>query len=678
MKKIAVVANNKDYAVHTAKSLEIFFSDYARFTCYSMAEIEQKQKIDENYVVLSTFNIFQQVKRKTSEETKILIIDVVLNKETLKKLYKLPSNAKALLVNIDYRNCMEVITMIYNCGFKQLELIPYYPGCSDLQVRDINIAITPGELTLVPKGISTVIDLGERLIDVNSIYKIGDALGVENPISSETARAAVEKLAAFNPEMDRLMGENSSLSGRIDTILKLVKQGIIITDMSGKIYLANEMAQKMLQPRSELLIGFGITEVLPEFIAPGDNLLDGEPAEKLITVEERKIITKVSCVEESGELKGMVVMLEYFEEAENRQHKMRRKIRGYGHKAFYTFDQILGDSKEIEETKKIAMRMAGSDSGICIFGESGTGKELFAQSIHNYSARKDYQFVAINCSALPENLLESELYGYEEGAFSGAKKGGKIGLFELAHQGTLFLDEVGELPMLMQAKLLRAIEEQKILRIGGQDLIDVDVRVICATNRDLRKMVEEGTFRQDLYYRICILPIYIPPLRQRGSDIFMLMEKLKEDIGADYRLDGQAERMLAEYDWPGNVRELKNITEYLANLGKPMISCEDIPLLFQEEKGHEPALKETDLNVKIPAESEAVRYILQQLDRAQREKKHIGRQTLAEQAEAEGIFLTEPEVRRILKELKEEGVIVSFRGRKGSALTEKGQNLLRQ
>lgn len=474
------------------------------------------------------------------------------------------------------------------------------------------------------------------------------------------------------------MGENSSLSGRIDTILKLVKQGIIITDMSGKIYLANEMAQKMLQPRSELLIGFGITEVLPEFIAPGDNLLDGEPAEKLITVEERKIITKVSCVEESGELKGMVVMLEYFEEAENRQHKMRRKIRGYGHKAFYTFDQILGDSKEIEETKKIAMRMAGSDSGICIFGESGTGKELFAQSIHNYSARKDYQFVAINCSALPENLLESELYGYEEGAFSGAKKGGKIGLFELAHQGTLFLDEVGELPMLMQAKLLRAIEEQKILRIGGQDLIDVDVRVICATNRDLRKMVEEGTFRQDLYYRICILPIYIPPLRQRGSDIFMLMEKLKEDIGADYRLDGQAERMLAEYDWPGNVRELKNITEYLANLGKPMISCEDIPLLFQEEKGHEPALKETDLNVKIPAESEAVRYILQQLDRAQREKKHIGRQTLAEQAEAEGIFLTEPEVRRILKELKEEGVIVSFRGRKGSALTEKGQNLLRQ
>lgn len=679
MKKIAVIANNRDYAEHIAGSLEVYFRGHALFQCYDTAEIERGEGVREDYVVLSAFTIFQQVKKKVKNDAKILIIDLTLSKYTLKELHKIPRNARALLVNIDYRCCMEVITMIYSCGFNSLELIPYYPGCD--YDPSIKTAITPGELDLVPPGMTTVIDLKQRLIHVNSIYRIAQAIGVPDPMESEEARAAADQAVNFNPEMDRLLGENSSLSGQISTILKLVKQGIIITDVNGKIYLANEMAKAMLRDRTELLIGFNVAEVFPEFSSVSSGLLSEEQADKLITINDRKVIVKVSRVEEDDGIAGNVIMLEYFEEAEDRQHKMRSKIRGYGHKASYTFDQILGESASIETARKIAMRMARSESSICLFGESGTGKELFAQSIHNYSSRRDYLFVAINCSALPENLLESELYGYEEGAFSGAKKGGKIGLFELAHKGTLFLDEIGELPMQMQAKLLRAIEEQKILKVGGRNLIDVDVRIICATNRDLEKMVEEGNFRQDLYYRLCVLPVYIPPLRSREGDVLMLMERMKAAIGADYVLGPAAREKVLHYRWPGNVRELKNVTEYLANLEKPVIDAEDIPV-FHGSSGaawqtdRQKAPKEAML--QVPGDTGLAAFILREIEAAQRQRVHVGRQALAGRAAAQGIFATEPEIRREMKRLSDAGYIISFKGRKGSVITERGLEALRK
>lgn len=681
MKKIAVIANNRDYAAHIAESLEVYFRGHALFESYDTGEVEQEAEIREDYVVLSAFTIFQQVKKKVRNDTKILIIDLTLSRHTLKALQKIPKNARALLVNIDYRCCMEVITMIYNCGYKSLELVPYYPGCD--YDPSIKIAITPGETELVPPGMAQVVDLKQRLIDVNCIYRIAHAIGVEDPLESEEAKAAADQGFSFNPEMDRLLGENSSLSGQINTILKLVKQGIIITDDKGKIYLANEMAKNMLRERTELLIGFNVAEVFSEFSSVSGGLLREEQADKLISINDRQVIVKVSRVEENEGITGNVIMLEYFEEAENRQHKMRSKIRGYGHKATYTFDQILGESRAIEMTKKIAMRMARSESSVCLFGESGTGKELFAQSIHNYSSRRDYLFVAINCSALPENLLESELYGYEEGAFSGAKKGGKIGLFELAHKGTLFLDEIGELPMQMQAKLLRAIEEQKILKVGGRNLIDVDVRIICATNRDLEKMVEEGKFRQDLYYRLCVLPVHIPPLRSREGDVLMLMERMKAAIGADYTLGSAAREKVLSYRWPGNVRELKNVTEYLANLGKTVIDAEDIPVFHgssgavwqTEEKRPEPS---GDDLLQVPGDMELAAFILREIEAAQQQRTHLGRQAMAKKAAAQGFFATEPEIRREMKKLCDAGCIVSFKGRKGSMITEKGRDALRK
>ena len=671
-KNIAVIANNKKYATFIAEKLKIYFDEYAEFRCYGMNEIMEVEVLEEDYVILSAFTIFQIVKRRVKESVKMIIVDRTLYKSALDPLYRLPRNARALLVNIDYRNCMELITMIYNLGFRHLELIPYYPGCE--YDESVQIAITPGETAIVPEKVSTVIDLGERPIDVKSIYNVAEALGVENLFDREDTKKELDNLVVINREMEQLLGENSSLLVQMSSILKLVKQGIIVVDTAGKIYLANDMAGEILDNRAGALKGFNVMDIFPEFGTASDNFLEGNASDQLLRINGRDVIVSVSAVEDRGKAKGSIIMLEYFNEAENRQHKFRKKIMGSGHTANYTFQQILGNSQVLNETKEIAMRMARSESSICLFGESGTGKELFAQSIHNYSRRRDYSFVAINCSALPENLLESELYGYEEGAFSGARKGGKIGLFELAHKGTLFLDEIGELPVQMQAKLLRVIEEKKILKVGGKDMIDVDVRVICATNRNLQQMVEAGEFRRDLYYRLCVLPIHIPPLRKREEDLFLLMETMKAAIPADFTLSAAAREKLRRYSWPGNVRELKNITEYLANLGKRIVDAEDIPLAFEKKLPEiQTCTQNSTVHTVEPQNSSLKMFILSELLEGEKKQIHMGRQALTEVAKKKGIFATEQEIRSCLRKLNEAGLILSFKGRKGSVLTEKGR-----
>ena len=231
----------------------------------------------------------------------------------------------------------------------------------------------------------------------------------------------------------------------------------------------------------------------------------------------------------------------------------------------FSINRILGYSDAIRAVKKLAIKSAASDFPILITGETGTGKEIFANAIHYAGSRSHQPIVHINCAAIPADLLESELFGYESGAFTGARKGGKKGKFELADHGTLFLDEIGDMPLNMQAKVLRVIQEGEIEHIGGYKPIPVDVRIICATNRDLEKMIEEGTFRSDLYFRINVLSIKLPPLRERLGDIDLLIDhylsELNEKYHTEVTMTAEARQILGSYSWPGNVRELKNIIE---------------------------------------------------------------------------------------------------------------------
>lgn len=248
----------------------------------------------------------------------------------------------------------------------------------------------------------------------------------------------------------------------------------------------------------------------------------------------------------------------------------------------YSLEDIYGISNAIDIVKEKVRKVARVNSNVVIIGESGVGKELFAHSIHNESQRADGPFVTLNCSAIPENLFEAELFGYEEGAFTGAKKGGNIGKFELAQGGTIFLDEIGDMSYSMQVKLLRVLQEKEVLRIGGDSPIKVDARVICATNKNLEKMVDEGTFREDLYYRLNVLTLEVPPLRERKEDIPILMDKFLgefyKETGIYRKIPQNVINRLSKYDWPGNVRELRNVAERMAVSAEGVnITIDDIP-----------------------------------------------------------------------------------------------------
>lgn len=305
----------------------------------------------------------------------------------------------------------------------------------------------------------------------------------------------------------------------------------------------------------------------------------------------RDVIVNVAPVMVNGELKGSVGVIHDLSEIQNLTKELqraRRMIRNI--EAKYTFDDIISESKEMNLCLEQARLYARTSATVLLRGESGTGKELFAHAIHNASDRKYNQFVRVNCAAIAESLLESELFGYEEGAFSGARRGGKKGFFEEAHRGSIFLDEIGELTPGTQAKLLRVLQEGEIMRVGGTKPIQIDVRVIAATNVHLEKAIINGDFREDLYYRINRMPIYIPPLRERPRDIaplsIHLLKKLNGEYGRDIRtISPEAIQMLEGYGWPGNVRELENILGraiIFMDVHARMLERADLPSLFLE------------------------------------------------------------------------------------------------
>ena len=357
----------------------------------------------------------------------------------------------------------------------------------------------------------------------------------------------------------------------IASIMNYSFQGIISVNRKGMITLANSCCYSYMKERKEPLTGADIREVFP-----------GIRIEEVIH-QKKKILSEVcdcsgrpvmvNCVPVSGESQdfGAVITFQGTEQIQAEEGKLRKRIYSTGFTAKYDFTHILYKSSVMEKLIQTAEKYSYADSNILIHGETGTGKELFAQSIHNSSPRRKYPFVAINCAALPENLLESELFGYVEGAFTGAARGGKMGFFEIAHRGTIFLDEIGDISPKLQSRLLRVLQEREIVRLGNDTVIPIDVRVICATNRNLRQEVEQGNFRRDLLYRLDVLELHIPPLRERRQDIPYLVRKMTgfehERTGCVLeKISEEGMELLKRHDWPGNVREIRNFCERICIL----------------------------------------------------------------------------------------------------------------
>lgn len=390
------------------------------------------------------------------------------------------------------------------------------------------------------------------------------------------AADAIEKMLKINKY--NLMLEISKK--RLETTFNSISLGILTCNLIGNIVTMNKQAAKIFGYREHEMRKMKISD----FIQNWDEIIEHLKVKGNFIDEDIYINTKINKLQYTLTLYPIYDSEMKIEEITIILHELKKSRKFSGKilsgQATYTFEQVVGKNEKFIKTVAYAKKISDSKSTVLITGESGTGKEVFAQAIHNYSIRKDEPFIAVNCGAIPRTLIESELFGYEDGAFTGAKKGGNAGKFEIADGGTVFLDEIGEMPTDMQVKLLRVIEAGVITRIGSSIEIPIDVRIIAATNKNLKNEVENSNFRKDLYYRLNVLPIYLPPLRERSEDIPELinyyMEKIAQKLNKhSVNICDEYMKYLIAYDWPGNVRELENVIELMINSEEHQINFND-------------------------------------------------------------------------------------------------------
>ena len=408
------------------------------------------------------------------------------------------------------------------------------------------------------KGIKTYI--GDS--NVARIVKELDCKGILINSQKESIMAAIQDARRIY----RAIKEEKFRARRIAAVTDFVRDGIIVINQDEEITLFNKTAEKILCITADKAMNQKIGQVIPRTLL-ADTMMTGEiKIGEIFNLNGTKISANIIPITVNEEITGAVLTFQEISEILEMEYKIRKNLAQKGFQAKYHFSDIVHKSVVIDKCIDIAREYAKYDTPIHICGESGSGKELFCQSIHNDSSRKNGPFIAVNCAAIPQNLLESEFFGYEEGAFTGAKKGGKPGVFELAHNGTLFLDEISEIPMEQQGRLLRVLQEKEVMRVGGKKLIPVDVKIITASNKYLKQMVEEGLFRKDLYFRIDILTLRVPGLAKRKEDIPLLAQYFIRKYSGKYgknplTLSLEVETLLKNRKYEGNIRELENIIE---------------------------------------------------------------------------------------------------------------------
>ena len=439
----------------------------------------------------------------------------------------------------------------------------------------------------------------ERALKDGAVFSVGGAwtdpwakrLGLPHVIVENSVETILNALESAT-QLRRVQVEEAekqclfkTQSEMYQAVLDFTHDAILAIDENGRIQVLNPPAERIMGCRAADSVGQPVEAVLPNTLLP-DVLESGEKQlDQIMQIHQTLCNTNRIPILVDGQRRGVVATFQDVKQLQNSEQKIRLKLHEKGLVAKYAFNDILGDSPAIRSTIQIARSYAASRASVLILGETGTGKELFAQSIHNASDRRDGPFVAINCAAVSNSLLESELFGYEAGSFTGASRGGREGVFELAHGGTLFLDEIGEIPRKTQVELLRVLQEKEIRRVGGSRVIPVDVRIIAATNKDLLQETVEGRFREDLYYRLDVLDLKLPPLRERGDDVKILGLHLFRQLpgGKDPIMQSQFLYLLEQagpYQWYGNIRELQNFVEraniLMRNAGASSVTVSDI------------------------------------------------------------------------------------------------------
>lgn len=666
MKTIGVVTDGlSKLEIFLNENIRMIFKDNIKINNYFFNNLQKGQVITDDIVLVMLRERSIKIKEYVDDSKKIIILNRSVKQKDIYKLFSLPKGMDVLVVNDNEQTILETMSTLYHIGINHLNLIPYD---KNNEYKYIKVCVTPGEVHLVPEYIDEIIDIGHRFIDISTFLQILTKLNIDNKEITERLIKYSEEVISLHSGINHTYKNLTVENDELKSIINLSKNGMILISNDGEIKVCNESVKNILDINFDI-VGKKLNNLEDKDILGVLKLKN--PKDEVVKFKNKYITVNKHTINSFGKEIGFYFCIQEITYIKKLEQNLSKMLRDKGQIARYTFDDIKTNSVNMENTKNLAKKIAKSDYTVLITGESGTGKELFAQSIHNESDRRNQPFIAINCAAMPENLLESELFGYEEGAFTGALKGGKKGLFEQAHNGTVFLDEIGDMPMYLQIKLLRVLQENQVMRVGGQSIIDIDVRVIAATNRDLPKMIKEEKFRSDLYYRINVLPIHIPPLRERKDDINMM---LKYFIERDISISEKVKSIINSYNWPGNIRELRNTAMYINTMASGQeVSIDDLPYnLINIKKDYK---KEIDY-LKNKTCIEKTIEVMKCIDRHNKNQKSSGRSSIYKELSEKGISITEGEVRHILEILKEEYIVLSSSGRKGSELSDKGLEVL--
>ncbi|MDF2884364.1 MAG: stc2 [Clostridiaceae bacterium] len=661
-KKIVLIAGSVNTKEFLYKQIKEFVPDSYILEAYSQEEgIINNFKCD--LMVVSSKEMMEELKdmQLNHEYNDIVVCERSVNFDIIDQVANIPVNEEVLLVNDEKETAISSINDLKELGLNHIIYYPYYPSINNY--KKLKTAITPGEPDKVPSCVENIINLGPRIININSLYAIMDKLNLSHKDTTFITKKYMQKIINVSMRISAINNNVNALNGYLNNIIHNLVNGILVFDENGYIKYANEIMRKLLLTEKELenknIRNIIDRELYPYFLSK--DTFDNKKLNIMGTiVKVNKFITPVG--------KDIVITTDHNELKEN------KKLPNYdylikGHVARHNFENIIGSSTLLKEIKNTAIKLAKTDLTVLIEGESGTGKELFASAIHQNSKRNKGPYIAINFSALPDELIESELFGYEEGAFTGAKKGGKIGLFELAEGGTIFLDEIGDVSPKLQTKLLRVLQEKEIMMLGGTSIKKVDVRIIAATNKNLKNMVLEKQFRSDLYYRLKIGYLYIPPLRERLNDIVELVSYfIKIDSTADVKVRQEVIDEFMKYKWHGNVRELESTIQYmLAVRTGSELTMSDLP----DSNFFEHSLDSHNMK-QFKCLSSVQIALLKCINELQFNNISAGRENLSLKLKEEGLDMTSSQVRTRLDSLEKQGYIIKKRGRQGTFLTDLG------
>ncbi len=672
-KRVALITGTESTRIELLRQLEPLLKDYVEVVSFASDE-GIPEKINTDLAVISSRLIMDEVRPFLYPGCPTILARRALNISNIDKLFSIPEGTKALLVNDTPETAHEVIGLLKEIGIDHIRFIPYFPGCrADSGAK---LAVTPGETELVPSHIDTVINIGPRIIDLTTIVEILEKLALLDERANFVSAKYMETIVRLGKQLSQSINDSNRINDYLVKVLNGINDGILAFGKDGRITVFNQKSEALLKLRQAYVLGKNISQIIKDKEILNFLQKSHPNSDKLCKINDCEIMISKFPVEK---MDSVVCTLKSTREMAEMEHKVRMGLIKKGFIGKYCFEDIVGSSRTITGTIHTAKKIAGTDLSILIHGESGTGKELFASAIHNESPRRSGPFLAVNFSALPEDLVESELFGYEEGAFTGAKKGGKVGLFEQAQNGTIFLDEIGDTSPKIQARLLRVLQEKELMRVGGAEIVPVNVRVIAATNKDLFRMCTEGKFREDLYYRLRRLYLKTPPLRERYEDLEGLVQHfLQKNNRQDLILSEAVRKVLLSHSWPGNVRELESAIEYMVAVADgDTVTLEHLPQDFFLA-GRPPHDENHLMLEKLCAAGNPDEYlfILAAVQRCNKDRVPAGRKAISAGSRHLPFPMTEEQVRSRTDTLSQLGLLVKPKGRSGMHLTRKGAALL--